>query len=228
MADIQHKSGAGENSYVLPLLVALIVIGAGAMLVIDSYLNALARTNAEMRAQSWSKVIVDTMPGLDGILAGEPVIDEHTRDVADIAAAAGVFCFKLFDANGVLRYDSRSPETVQTLSDHNPKAAAVLRTGESFFSIEHRKPDAPADIPETYSEVYVPLAQGDRFLGIIEVYSSETGFLGAAQDLLGSAALRVTGSCSPPSPSRACSIWCAHASSGRRRGNCAIRPNMTN
>jgi signal transduction histidine kinase/DNA-binding response OmpR family regulator len=148
-------------------------------LAFGHFLSAAAETavrhNAERVAIAWAHFFGSNFDDVEArLVAGgdftpELAIFERTREFAD------VFRFKLFDRNGLLIMISDekiAKADGKTLAEHNPKAAAVIREGKPYASVEvgSNKPNRPA----IYAEAYVPLMQNGRIVGAAEVYLDET------------------------------------------------------
>ncbi len=108
------------------------------------------------------------------LIHGQEFTPHQWRILASQLTEIGVFRFKLFDQTGelVLLSDSLgqiAPQKDSNLGAHNAIAAQTLANGQPFTKIASglEKPDRP----DHYAETYMPLFEGGKSIGAIEVYS---------------------------------------------------------
>ncbi|MEK9661872.1 MAG: response regulator, partial [Alphaproteobacteria bacterium] len=113
---------------------------------------------------------VDDIANGGEITAAERAFLESMRQFGD------VFRFKLFSPDGrlVLVSDDLQNATGSPgdLGEHNPRAAAVIATGEPFTEVEDGS--AQPDRPDVYVESYVPVVRNGATVAIVEVYVDQT------------------------------------------------------
>lgn len=125
---------------------------------------------AEDSAHRWAVFLRDDLPGLSGILAGAALTDRDVK-VIELAQHAGeIFRHKFFDANGVIVHASRKDDIGKT--NTKPYFENLVRKGIAYSKIETDE-DFGAN-RRVVSESYVPIMDGERFLGAIEVYADVT------------------------------------------------------
>ncbi|HSI58031.1 MAG TPA: bifunctional diguanylate cyclase/phosphodiesterase [Ideonella sp.] len=140
------------------------------------------RRDAEQSAMSWAQFVGSTVPDLDQAFAGRGFSPQALEQMRRLRHSTQVFRFKLFDREGrqLLVSDHLDQAGVGAPLPHAEKDAnhphgdgpgpKVLAGG---IEIELRR-ESRADRPPVYSEAYVPVRQGQRVLGVVEVYVNQT------------------------------------------------------
>lgn len=151
---------------------------AGALAVAALWLGAVlveraVVRDAERRAMDWAEHAAARLDRIEALAAGDPPTPEDWRAIEEMARFGGVFRFKVFSPEGVLRFVSDDPEATGTsLGAHNAAAAAVLRTGRPSNEVADGR--AKPDRPDLYSETYLPVLRDGRVVAIAEVYLDQT------------------------------------------------------
>ncbi|EAR51325.1 two-component hybrid sensor and regulator [Oceanicola granulosus HTCC2516] len=129
--------------------------------------------DASRRSLEWAEFAVWHVPRIDDLAQGLPSDPAELAAFEDLAHFGGVFRFKIFSPDGVLRFVSDDPGSVgSSLGTHNEHAVAVLTSGEAMTFVKdgREKPDRP----DLYSETYLPVYDGDRLVAIAETYMDQT------------------------------------------------------
>lgn len=132
--------------------------------------SEVLRRQAEESAHRWAVFLRDDLSGLSGILGGA-VLTDHDLKMIEVAQHAGeIFRHKFFNANGVIVYASRKEDIGKT--NTKPYFENLVRKGFAYSKIE--TDENFGEDRRVVSEAYVPIMEGDRFLGAIEVYADVT------------------------------------------------------
>lgn len=161
-------------------VVAFLVLG---LLVVSLTATFLARRTiqvtldeyAEKAAISWGTYLSESLYDINSIASGLPP-SARSLSILGISQRVGdIFRYKIFNAEGQLVLISDDLdyrfEGEADLSDHNPLAARVISTGETYIDVREGNGDTR---PPHYSEAYVPLVVDGEAVGIIEVYVDQT------------------------------------------------------
>ncbi len=155
------------------LLAAGVLIGAGIWATAFLVERAVER-DASRRSFEWSQYAAENLPEIDAIAAGAPLDAEQLQVIARMSEFGGVFRFKIFDPQGILRYVSDDPEaTGGAIHEHNPTAAEVLKSGVAYTVVADGT--QKANRPDLYSETYLPITDASgHVLAIAETYLDQT------------------------------------------------------
>jgi diguanylate cyclase (GGDEF)-like protein len=165
----------GRFMRLLPLLLATLAVTVGGYFVGLSAIDGMQRAQAEYAAKSFGKYLVQQVPSLADIVAtGQPVAAASAA-LATIKPISPMLEFRVYNDAGDLRVDS-SPFAAGHLVDARTAAADlgarnVTSTGRVSFAL---KRGDGGYLPATYSEVAVPLRDGDKLIGVLSVLSDET------------------------------------------------------
>lgn len=137
--------------------------------------SALVKDTATQASLDAASYFVAKMPNLDGVLGGEAVPAEDYAFIDTVIQAKGVDTFKLYDAKGIMVFDSsinkHAGATASQLGKHNPGALAALQQGGQFVKLEDEMED---DEHKLFSETYVPFRHKGELAGVAEVYIDQT------------------------------------------------------
>ena len=134
--------------------------------------NAVER-DASRRSLEWAEFAISQAPIITDLADGLPMAPEDWEAFQKLANFAGVFRFKIFSPEGVLRFVSDDPNsTGENLGTHNQTAATVLKTGQPYTKVEdgRKKPNRP----DLYSETYLPVFDNGKMVAIAETYMDQT------------------------------------------------------
>ena len=87
----------------LPLVAASLVVAVGSYFVGLSAISDLQTSQAEYAARSFSKYLVQEIPGLPRIVSGAATAGPAVDALATIKPIGSVFKFSIYDLNGNLR-----------------------------------------------------------------------------------------------------------------------------
>ena len=160
----------------LLLVVAVIVLIGGAVAAERWTINGLLKHDAAETATRWAEFLAANTDNLSSLAAGVPPSEDLTNFIARVKNVAGVFLYKVYDADGVPRFmsDSRPVEgsDEDDLAEHNPEAAEAIRHGAPEVEL---KTGEPPSRPPYYSEVYLPhLGADGKVSAVIEAYIDQT------------------------------------------------------
>ena len=148
---------------------------AGMALAIQRMAEREVQANAEHMAQAWGHHVATSIPDLDLLLLGEMPSAPAQGQLLSLRSAAGVFRFKIFDAQGRLLVVSDSLGTPPRPEDHRESHSALARQaarlGQPQVSL-HRGDGRQR--PAVYSEAYVPLRLGGATAGVVEFYLDQS------------------------------------------------------
>jgi len=162
-----------------PKFVVAFTIGFFILLAVATYqivtvmVHHGVQRDASRRSLEWAEFAVKQVPEIAALAVGAPIKPENWDAFRDLASFGGVFRFKIFSPEGVLRFESDDPTaTGESLGKHNAIAASVVKSGEAYTTVEsgHSKPNRP----DLYSETYLPVYDGGRLVAIAETYMDQT------------------------------------------------------
>ena len=161
---------------VLSLVAATVVAGVGVFLVGMSTITDVQRAHAEFVATAFADHLVEEVPDLRSLIEGQRPADVTAAVIGAVRPIGSITHFRVFDQNGVLRADSAmAPDGVGvsagSLSDRSPVAAEVLATSRTSFGL--REGDG-VERPRYYSDITIPLMEGERTIGVLSIISDET------------------------------------------------------
>ena len=156
--------------FVLGAIATLVIGVLGVNALLQSEVRASIKREAEEKAVSWAENFAAAIPSLERIIRSGEVTQEERRRIDASIAVGDVFRFKLFAANGGLKFVSDLQRyNAEGGEAFNAKALKVYQTGQSNVSVHDgsQKPNRP----DTYVEAYIAVDAPDgRRLGVIEVY----------------------------------------------------------
>ena len=132
--------------------------------------SALLKQDALETAHAW-KAYVEKTYQLSGI--DTPAVSEDPPSVSDKSGSN--FRYRLFDADGMLMYDSGEDQKTALTSREptqlEPAGWSELLTGESLVRILREQVGTPRP---TYADVFVPVINNGQALGVVEVNIDQT------------------------------------------------------
>ena len=162
-----------------PKAIIAVTLGFFILLAFMTYQIAIVMVHhgverdASRRSLEWAEFAVKQVPEIAALADGQRIEPEHWDAFRDLASFGGVFRFKIFSPDGVLRFESDDPAaTGESLGKHNAIAASVVKTGEAYTTVENgrSKPNRPG----LYSETYLPVYDSGRLVAIAETYMDQT------------------------------------------------------
>ena len=137
--------------------------------------------DADRRSVEWAEYAAQRLDRITALAEGVAPDTEEWAVIEDLAAFGGVFRFKVFSPEGVLRFESDDPSVSGVdLGSHNTAAAAVVAAGQPFTEVKDGK--QKADRPDIYSETYLPVIRNGDTVAILEVYLDQTDKAAAVRD----------------------------------------------
>ncbi|KKL79107.1 hypothetical protein LCGC14_2018150 [marine sediment metagenome] len=157
---------AGTLAFFAMLTIATIRIAA-------ALVEQAVERDASRRSLEWTEFAISQAPHIADLAKGLPVLAENWETYQDLANYGGVFRYKIFSPDGVLRFESDDPSADgENLGKHNYLAATVLQSGQPYTVVAdgRHKPDRP----DLYSETYLPVFDNGRMVAIAETYMDQT------------------------------------------------------
>ena len=157
----------------IPTFIGMVIIALGITLtwfVADRVL----RDDTSSAAIDWADYLQRNLVDLDQILATGEVSEENLRVFEVAKHAGGVFRYHLFDPTGLIVFSSdyieegRSWRELAGHGDQVKQLDDALHRGEVIVELKDGR--NRGDRPPDYSEAYVPLMDGQKLKGAIEVY----------------------------------------------------------
>jgi diguanylate cyclase (GGDEF)-like protein len=159
----------------LPSLYRLLALVCGlltliaVLLSIDRMALRHLTQDAESSAVGWAEHLARSVPDLDLVLEGELPSPIAQGTLAAMRGTAGLFRFKLYDANGRAVLQSESLGTAADASE--PPAPVAIVAGGHQVELKHGNGDS---LPLVYSEAFVPVHHQGRIAGAMGVYVDQT------------------------------------------------------
>jgi diguanylate cyclase (GGDEF)-like protein len=176
------RQGDGRLFWPLVWLGGVLLAGALVVLTMKSSAERQLHADAEHLALQYAHFLAGSTPGLPQLLAGQAPRPDTLAQLRRLRQVGDVFRFKLFSPEGIQllvsddldKPDAQVVQRGSSLAEHqrnNPVQALVLG-GRPF--IELKDGAGKPDRPPVYSEAYVPVQQGGKVLGVVEVYVDQT------------------------------------------------------
>ena len=159
----------------LPLLAATIFVGIGTYLVGYAAITDMQRGHAQFVAESYGQHLLDDFPNLEAMILGQTSPEDVASSLGSVNPIGAIFRFQLFDRRGELRADSerfaKGLAVDRDASGRSNVAAAAVATGRATFKL--REGDGKS-LPVFYTDIVIPLVDGERTIGALAVLSDET------------------------------------------------------
>jgi diguanylate cyclase (GGDEF)-like protein len=156
-------------------LAAAVLLVWGAYGIAQKARQAILDRDAELTARVWGEFLVANLGSIADLLAGRPVSEADQRLLSCKRQTAAIFRFKIFDGNGLLRHvaDCGRWDDMHAVAqgERSSDAAAVAQSGSP--QVFARRGDGVSR-PQLYAAAYMPLAQEQDIMGVIEVYIDHT------------------------------------------------------
>ena len=187
---------ATYGHYIVPILIALVVIGASSLAVwrwSDDLVQRTLQKHAEVSAITWRAELTQSVTGVSDLFSPGAVTAEQRRLVAASMAGSDIFRFEAFDPGGRLTFVSDAAEFAAEQDEAlNAAARAVARSGTMVVDVEDGR-DNPAR-PPWYVEAYMPVfAPNGAVEGVIEVYVNVAGLAATLKEKFGTLSILLIG-----------------------------------
>ena len=136
--------------------------------------TGILRYEAKMAARSWTIYLLDNLPTVANIMAGQGVTEDDRSVIGAAIGAGGVLGFQIISGDGRVVYASRQGD-IGTETTARPFRATVQK-GNIHAEIKGFGPISAE--PQVISEAFVPVIGGGRFLGAIKVEADVTARAG--------------------------------------------------
>lgn len=172
---VRQRGLRSRSAVVLAWMVVVAAAIGLPMMAIDHLAERHLVAEAERGAAGWARHIAANVPDLDLVFMGEEATTRAQDQLAAMRGMAGLFRFRLFDAEGRLVLESDSLATPSPRGDDeggiDPIAAAVARGGRADIALEQGD---GVRRPAVYSVAYVPMLQAGRPAGVVAVYIDQS------------------------------------------------------
>ena len=155
-----------------PLIISAAIIATGIGLA-WRVADHLLRDDALNTAVAWAEFLKGNVTDLDRLLAVGEVSDESLAFFEMARDVGRVFRYHIFDPQGGIVFSSDQFEegmTIRDLGGHHGERKTFSPDIRSGGSEVEMKEGTPPHRPTFYSEAYVPIMDGSRLQGVIEVY----------------------------------------------------------
>jgi diguanylate cyclase (GGDEF)-like protein len=166
LSDISLRRGIG----LLVLVLAMLLGGTWA--TVEVTINHLLNQNAKDTAHDWAGFLAANVTDLDKIAAGEQPSAASLAFFQATRKAGKVFRYVIFNREGYSQLISdRDGTLLVSLSEFSLEAARAAATGESVIDT---KKGHSAEMPNYFSEAFVPIAVGGRPVATVAAYVDQT------------------------------------------------------
>jgi len=159
-----------------PVAVAALAVCVGGYFVGYSAMTDMQRTHVQYVATSFAKDLAVNVPELKKIATGQVKENIANAMLTAMRPTGTVFKFQIYGRDGQLHGTSTFLSKRYTIPDdletQRQRAVSVADTGQISFTIEERS--GPRQ-PPFYSRIMVPLTVGQAQVGVLEVFSDESG-----------------------------------------------------
>lgn len=141
--------------------------------IASALVDLAVERDASRTSLEWAEFAISQVPQIADVAEGRPIKPEDWEAFDKLANFVGVFRFKIFSPNGVLRFVSDDPDARgENLGKHNHLAATVVSSGEPYTVVADGT--AKPDRPDLYSETYLPVLHNGQIIAIAETYLDQT------------------------------------------------------
>ena len=154
------------------IAVALI---AAALWLLERQVERGVIRDAERNALAWARYEITNLRRyrLQSLAEGAVLTRFDMPILSEVMRYDGLFRFKLYSREGVLRFDSGAPVASGSApAGHSSHAVAVAATGQPMTIVKDGAGDEGT--PDLYSETYLPLMKDGKTVGIVEAYFDQT------------------------------------------------------
>ncbi len=165
-----------EISRLIPLFLVVLAIAIGARFVSNNAIDKTSQRNAERVASQWASQIVEHVPAIKEVLAGDRIVTGNTMIKLAHVQPKEIKSYRLFDANRILRLERSGSgvEFSETLSIGN-KTEQSMRDVDEGRHILFKKTFASQDMGVKFgSQVIVPIKKNGEQIGYIAILSLES------------------------------------------------------
>jgi diguanylate cyclase (GGDEF)-like protein len=163
------------SKFAAAAVIGMAVLAGSVVLGVETAVDRAVSADARARAEDWARYFIDSLPGVDRLLAGGALDAQQKSVVATAAKVGNVFRFKLYGPMGktIVQSDAESfgkdeddehveDEVFDVIKDHQPVVSLNDGTRER-------------DMPALYAEAYVPVfTAGGAWRAVVETYVDET------------------------------------------------------
>ncbi len=167
-----HKRDAG---LVIILMIFTILALVASSFGARHFVNQMLIQQAEKDAIKWGNFVRENLSDIDATFSYGKISEEDQELISLVAQAGGVFRYKFFNQDGIIVLASRLDDLGK--KNTKPYFSSVVQQGNNYVKIEEE--EAFSELSGrterlTVAEAYVPLMEGGRFKGAIEVYVDNT------------------------------------------------------
>lgn len=164
------RQKSGEISLIATSLATAVFLLVACWIGTQYAADRVLQREGEIAARGWAIFLREALPDLKRILVTGNLKPEDIRVLQSVSTAGRVVRYKLFGADGEpIRNTDRNEPTLPGLTS---QFDARVRKGE--IVVELKRPRSAND-HRLLGESYVPVMEGETFLGAIEVFVDMTG-----------------------------------------------------
>jgi diguanylate cyclase (GGDEF)-like protein len=164
--------------------VALVGLLASSERLLSLAAEHLLEHDSEQTALGYARTITDNVPGLSEMFEQRRLNPATADALRSLREIGDVFRFKLFDRDGntllvsdaLDRTDGSDASGATRLGEHqgfpSPVVKSIVLGGRNHIELKDGR--GKEGRPPLFSEAYVPLMQGGRLIGAVEVYVDQT------------------------------------------------------
>lgn len=186
-----HKRDAG---LVIILMIFTILVLVASSFGARQFVSQMLTEQAEREAIKWGNFVRENLSDIDATFSYGKISEEDQELISLVAQAGGVFRYKFFNQDGIIVLASRLDDLGK--KNTKPYFSSVVQQGGNYVKIE--EDESFVELSDTgrtatVAEAYVPLMEGGRFKGAIEVYVDNTVQAARLQDEVTEAQLGLLG-----------------------------------
>src|ERR1700730_16621862 len=158
-----------RSSLVRLALIALAIslFVAGAWVTVELTVDALLHSEAESDARTAAAFVAHNVSDWEAIAAGKAPAASTLAVFEQARQASRMFRYRVFTRRGTLRWESEANgagPAPSSLDRHTPRAAQAVRAGRTLVEMRERDPSQGS--PASFSEIYLPIVQNRRTVGL--------------------------------------------------------------
>lgn len=157
------------------ICILAMVLGLGIYGLMSAAVERQLKIDAQETSQQWADYFSKSLSDLEKIAAGTKPSEDSLRHMKQAERIGNVFRYKIFDAQGYLRFISDRSDLIwpekPSLAKHNVEAARAIESGKPYTQINHGQ---PPNRPMMYAETYLPIIKNGKLVAVVEVYVDQS------------------------------------------------------
>ena len=159
-----------ESAKLAILIVCIALPVCGGMLLCQSLLGNMLRSDAEATSSEWVSLVVARNPAILTWLSGAAPSPEISRFLNETSQVGDIYRFRIWNAAGHVAFKSeRMPSAAASM---NPRQVADVLASGSILNEAHA--GTPPQNTPFYVESFIPVKQNGSVIGVFEIFLDQS------------------------------------------------------